>query len=52
MNQSGERRWESGGVMRIFLRSALSALLSLSACKVHETQQIGDSAHGKQLIDK
>jgi cytochrome c2 len=53
MNQSGVRSAECGGVTQILLRSALSALLSLAACKGHEqTQSIGDAAHGKQLIDK
>jgi len=50
--KSAEGRAQCADFRRLLLRSALCALLSLAACKALETQSIGDSAHGKQLIDK
>jgi len=51
--KSAEGRAQSVDVRRLLLRSALCALLALAACKGHEQQQqIGDAAHGKQLIEK
>lgn len=58
MNQSGDRRAQSAGVTKILLRSALCALLSLTACKAREKYQTmtqtggGDADRGKQLIEK
>ena len=52
MNQSAVSRAQSADFRRLLLRSALCSLLSLTACQGHETQQIGDADHGKQLIDK